>query len=129
MESLFRAYGGVALTEVLVMLFVLFHLIRSENIKQLSMLIFAGIIFSVMWLITLRGIPANWLGLQDGYLYEMYIKTYLTEYWLKDFASNYLATYPPYFFYIAGKIGAIVGQHDVGRIYKVSIILTYLLAM
>ena len=84
--------------------------------------------YGLAWRSALEDIPRNWLGLQDGYLYAMFIKTYMWEWIPYDALSQHLASYPFYFFYVFGKLAAFLGIEDAGEAYRLAIVVTYWVA-
>jgi len=88
---------------------------------------FFGLLWAIVLGYSLHHVPGNWLGLMDGYLYEMAIKHFMHSFWLTDWAGGGIATYPPYFFYIVGKVAALLGMQDAGHVYALSFVVTYLL--
>jgi len=66
------------------------------------------------------------LQLMDGYLYEMAIKHFKHALLLTDWAGGGIATYPPYFFYLAGKLAWLFGSLDIRQFYHLVYIATLL---
>lgn len=121
-------YESIASMELLALVGVCLLLVSSRmktEYRHYLTVVVIGLYFGLAWMFVLMGIPDNWLGLQDGYLYSMFIKTYRWTWIPYDALSTHLASYPFYFFYLFGRLSALLGIDDPGQAYRLAIIVTY----
>jgi hypothetical protein len=68
-------------------------------------------------------IPVNWLGMQDGYFYGNMIKAFILDWKLVSLDMEYPSNYPPYFFWMLGRIGSLFNINDLGLLQKYAFLL------
>jgi hypothetical protein len=112
--------------ELALVVFVIFATAAATNDKARVLapaafgIATAFIIFGIV-----RDAPPFWLGLMDGYLYGINIKEFSASPMLTDWSSGGPATYPPYFFYIFGRLSALLSI-DHGSMYAIAFVVVYL---
>lgn len=70
-------------------------------------------------------LPADWVGFNDGYIYGLFIKAYYLRWEFVAQDLQALAWYPPYFFYVFGKLIAALGIPHIGVAQIASFLVTY----
>lgn len=91
-----------------------------KSILKYSAMIMA--IFVGLFLYKMRDLPDNWLGLMDGYFYGNMIKVYLDSWSLRALDTINPANYPPYFFWVLGRLGSIFALNDLGTLQLIGFI-------
>ena len=95
---------------------------KGNKIYEWIMVAILGVYFGYFYLFKL---PQNWLGGMDGYFYGLMIKNYIYNDALTALDGVSPLNYPPYYFYLLGKAGRVLGIFDIGVLNFLGLFISY----
>jgi len=85
--------------------------------KYLLALTTSFIFFMSSWLTVWVTLPNKWLGLMDGYYFQEYEKNFSISYIWRDADFSHLPVYPPYWFWLWGRIYSFFHVIPLTKLY------------